>query len=181
MNAAFDEDYFQWLYGQVGSTASRSPRRSFWSLARKLYSAKFHWTIRNDDNREMDGIQLRFEYIEARGTEDYDLRWATRECSILEMLIALARRASFETSKTPDEWFWLMLDNLGIGGISDAHYENRSEDHIHEAIGRLVTRTYERDGRGGLFPLRSPYGDQRKTELWYQMSYYILENDPVEV
>lgn len=180
MNAAFDEDYFQWLYSQVGSTAQRSPRRSFWSLARKLYSANYLWSVHNDDNREMDGIQLRFEYFEELGIQDYDLKWATRECSVLEMLIALARRASFETSRTPAEWFWIMLDNLGVGGISDAHFNHQSENHIHEVVGRLVTRMYERDGSGGLFPLRHPYGDQRKVELWYQMSYYILENDPLE-
>lgn len=129
----------------------------------------------------MDGIQLRFDYLEEIGLVDYDLRWATRECSIFEMLIALSRRASFESQLTPSQWFWHMLDNLGIGGISDAHYHEDSDVDIQLVLDRLVDRTYDRNGRGGLFPLREPYGDQRKTELWYQMSYYILENEPVEI
>ena len=39
-----------------------------------------------------------------------------------------------------------------------------------------VERRYKRSGEGGLFPLKNAAKDQRKVEIWYQLSSYLLEN-----
>lgn len=181
MSTAFHEGYISWLYGLIGSTTLRDPTRSYWSLARQLYSRPFTWTIRNDDNREMDGRELRFEYLDAIGQHDYDLAWMARECTIFEMLIALSRRASFETQMEPVEWFWKFLENLELDHYSDAAYNPGVEHHVHQVLDRLIHRNYAPDGRGGIFPLKHPYSDQRNVEIWSQMSLYILENDPIGI
>ena len=32
------------------------------------------------------------------------------------------------------------------------------------------------NGTGGLFPLKRPRVNQRRVEVWYQMSEYLMEN-----
>ena len=181
MSSSLDEGYFQWLYSQFANPNARTPRRSHWSLAKLLYSIPFRWSIRNDDNREADGQELRFEYLDVAGETDYDFVWMSMECSILEMLIALSRRASDDTDMKPSEWFWIFLDNLDISGWNDYRYDEEAKDEIEHIVNRLISRTYDSDGRGGLFPLRHPQMDQRRVELWYQLSAYLLEQETVGV
>ena len=50
------------------------------------------------------------------------------------------------------------------------------EARIDSALEAVITRSYYSDGQGGLFPLMDPSSDQRKTEIWYQMAAYLLEN-----
>jgi hypothetical protein len=90
-------------------------------------------------------------------------------------LVALARKAEFETDLSLRDWFWIFLDNLGIAELSDAR-RNVSRK-VAEVIDILIWRTYRDDGRGGMFPLRRPAQDQTKVELWYQLNEYLVEND----
>ena len=43
----------------------------------------------------------------------------------------------------------------------------------------MLAREYSDNGHGGLFPLKNPKKDQRKVEIWYQMTEYINENYPI--
>lgn len=131
--------------------------------------------VPNDDNRVEDGKELRFTFVREQGTDGVDVYWLELGCSTLEMLIALADRASFETSKEPGHWFWFFLRNLGLDKYTDAHWTPHINAIVDRKLDRLIYRTYSPTGRGGLFPLRSAVEDQRKVELWYQMSAYLLE------
>jgi hypothetical protein len=102
------------------------------------------------------------------------------ECSFLEMLIALARRASFESSGEPGDWFWHFLKTLGIDQYSDLRYNRHVMNEIHLKVEKIIYRRYERNGDGGLFPLRNARKDQRRVELWEQMSEYLLEGNYLE-
>lgn len=173
-----DDAYFEWLYSQIGPLKNRNPDRNFWKLCRKLHSTEFIWFVPNDDNRVEDGKGLRIEYLNLIGhsnaDDPYGL-WRDLGCSMFEMLIALARLAAFESGRSPDEWFWRFMHNLELDGYSDRVYEIAIDEEVEEVLERLNTRTYSRNGEGGLFPLHRATEDQRETELWYQMSSYLLE------
>lgn len=173
MSGTADDEYFEWLYSQIGSVKNRNPARGYWNLCRQLYSKAFLWFVPNDDNRAMDGMELRYEW--ADGRDDIPDDWFTLECSLFEMLIALSRRAAFETSESPVEWFYRFLENLGIRQYTDDIYEIAIQEEVDEVLNRVNSRQYDYNGLGGLFPLHSPQQDQRKVELWYQLAAYILE------
>ena len=172
-----DEAYLRWLYSQVASPRLRSPQKTFWKLTRTMYTTEFVWLVPNDDNRVEDGKCLRDEFLEKSRTHRVDSAWLALGCSFLEMIIALSRRLAFEAQRTPDWWFWQMMENLGLQDCHDA--SEIDEDEIRRKLETVIWRTYKSNGHGGLFPLTRPTLDQRKVELWYQLNTYLLANDYV--
>ncbi len=94
---------------------------------------------------------------------------------MLEMLIGLSRRLSFDADGEPSVWFWHLIETVDLQQYNDHNYNNKSQRDIDEILDRIIWRTYKPDGRGGLFPLRNPIHDQREVELWYQLSAYLIE------
>ena len=174
MNEQLDELYIQWLYSQVASVRLRNPSRTYWRILRQLYVKEFIWIIPNDDNRVEDGRDLRYEFIEELGLRDIDEAWLRQGCSFLEMLIGLSRRLSFEDDGEPRTWFWKLMENLNLEQYNDNALI--PEQEVDDILDTVIFRTYRRDGRGGLFPLRNARYDQRDVEIWYQLSAYLLEN-----
>lgn len=172
MNQPLDELYLKWLYGCIGNPELTVRTRTYWTLARQLYTTEFFWFIPNDDNRGEDGRYLRYEFIEDLGLEDPDPDWLHLGCSMLELLIGLSRRLSFLGEGEARDWFWHLVDNLEI------RYNDRQRypaDLVGEVLDNVIWRLYEPNGQGGLFPLRHADRDQRDVELWYQLSAYLLE------
>lgn len=178
MDEPLDEQYFKWLYHQVSSIRLKNPSRTYWSLLRHLYTKEYVWLIPNDDNRVEDGRDLRYEFIDECHV-DANRDWLGIGCSVLEMLIGLSRRLAFEDEGESRDWFWHILGNVDLRRINDRFYDEQREEKIikviNNTIDRIIWRTYNEDGNGGLFPLRHPTEDQRDVELWYQMSAYLLE------
>lgn len=172
-----DDVYFEWLYQEIGSVRNRNPERTYWELCKKLYMTEFNWFVPNDDNRVEDGKELRLQFLDSAGLyeDEVDRDWLNLECSFLEMLIALARLAAFESDGSSVEWFWRFMHNLELDRYSDAIYEVAIDEEVAEVLDRLNRRTYSADGVGGLFPLRNAIHDQRTIELWYQLSSYLQE------
>ena len=177
-----DRNYFCWLCKHVGAD-----KRKYHHVMNTLDHVKFRAFVPNDDNREEDGLQLRRQYLDELGDND----WAYAdtimepECSVLEMMIALCYRLEFETAqsrweKTPEEWFWILIDNLGLSDATDGPCNTLAvRNRVRSTILGLVNRTYEANGEGGLFPLKYPKHDQKTIEIWYQMTEYIMENYPI--
>ena len=178
-NGALDDAYLTWLYGLVSSVQNTNPSNNHWKLLRVLYSTAFSGYVPNDDNRSADGKDLRIEFLQQTGYPLYDPygTWFDLDCSMLEMILALARRAAFEDESlgSPDEWFWRMINNLELDGYTDDIFEIAIQEEVEEVLDRVNTRKYQRDGSGGLFPLHQAKEDQRTVELWTQMSAYLLE------
>jgi hypothetical protein len=179
-----DDVYLEWLYSLVSSVTNRNPTQNHWHLLRQLYSKQFLGYIPNDDNRSADGKELRFEFLQSTGyyiDDPYGL-WFDLDCSMLEMIIGLSRRASFEDEAlgTPVEWFWRMIHNLELDSYTDDIFEISISEEVEEVLDRVNGRSYEYNGSGGLFPLKHPHEDQRKVELWTQMSAYLLEGRYVD-
>lgn len=172
-----DGRYLEWLYSHIEPARSNVPSRSRWKFAHQLFTKPFTWSVEHDNNRLEDGIDLRREFLEYDGAER-DKDWLELPCSCLELLIALSRRIVFETgSDDTYNWFWRLMINIGLEGYSDLSYNFAVEQRVNHALDTLMLRTYNYDGSGGgLFPLNHPDRDQRRVELWYQMSTYLLEN-----
>lgn len=174
MNAPLDELYLTWLYSQVGSVKLRSPSRTYWTLFKLLFTKEFVWIIPNDDNRVEDGRDLRFEFLDEREIDEVDPDWMSLGCSMFEMLIGLSRRLSFEDDGEACDWFWRLLENLGLSHLTDDMCDEQAKRDINETLDNVIWRTYSPDGFGGLFPLESTTRDQRDVEIWYQLSEYLL-------
>lgn len=166
------QDYFQWLCELIHAGDGEVP---YYILAKELHKIEFTWSVPNDDNRAFDGLRLRDEYGQ-------NSQYLDGPCSVLEMLIGLARRMDFELSKPDDDsdytpkYFWEMIYNLRLIDYDDDQYVvlNR-ETPVRGVIRTLLDREYCSTGYGGLFPLNYTDVDQRDVELWYQMNAYLEE------
>lgn len=173
MRPSLDEQYLAWLYARIGSVNETRKSRTYWSLLRYLYSTEFIWLIPNDDNRVEDGRDLRYEFLDEVGLSgSVDPNWLGMGCSVLEMIMGVAKALGFEDDRTPHHWFWELLLNLGLAGYNDREF---NEPHVEEIVSNLIWRTYKPNGEGGLFPLRYPHEDQRQVEIWYQAQAYLIE------
>ena len=171
-----DEEYFLWLYSLVDDKWADDPRESRVHLLRMMYNHPYIPTIGNDENRAIDGCDLRFEYQDSYILTDE--AWLNLDCSFLEMTIALANRMAFETDQMVKDCFWEILGNLDVAYITDDQFPDAEQDVI-DAMERINQRDIQPSGLGGFFPLYTHRDDQRRIELLYQMSAYIIENDPL--
>ena len=176
-------EYFHWLCDIVKPEQESG---SYHFLLTDLHEKEFISLVDHDENRAYDGIELRDEFLRELGYPKYtDI---PGECSVLEMMVGLARRMDFETADPYDydisdrtsHWFWEMVDNLGLSAFDDGNYDELGGySYVDSVLETLVERKYLEDGYGGLFPLKRPSGDQRKVELWYQMGAYLRENEEI--
>lgn len=167
-----DELYFTWLCDLVGSVEVGNRKQTYWNLLRQLYKTEFVWLIPNDDNRAEDGRELRLEFIDQKQINVTDDHWMDLGCSVLELIVGISRRLQFEADSEVHIWFWHLIRNLKLDEFSDDYY---NEARVEEILLILIYRTYHGSGNGGLFPLQKPVENQRRVELWYQMSAYLLE------
>jgi hypothetical protein len=142
---------------------------------------EFRWSVPNDDNRAFEGKNLREKFCDEEGVEYVD-EYFDSPVSMLELIIALAYRcesimADQNDNMSMKDWFWTMLTNAGLDKFTDdAYHKMFGKQVVDEILNRIIDRRYHRNGSGGLFPLRFCKKDQRKIELWYQMSSYLVEN-----
>lgn len=170
-----DDAYFTWLYSQVGSVKNKNLSETYWALLKILHREEFAWSdIEKDENRAHDGRDLRMEFLRETNTKlPRDTDWMDFDCSMLELLIALSRKLAFEGEGEPRDWFWELINNLGMDECTDAY---PPEERIIEGIlDKVILRDYSPNGAGGLFPLANPQEDQRGVEIWYQAQAYLLE------
>lgn len=168
-----DDQYLSWLYGQVAEVETRKSSNTYWDLFKRLFCTEFVWFVPNDDNRAEDGRELRCEWASKLEIE-MDPNWFLLGCSFLEMLIGVSRRLAFETEGDVTYWFWHMINNMELLGFNDR--SKFSEQEIDNRTSIVIWRTYDYNGNGGLFPLRQASRDQRKVEIWYQLSEYLLQD-----
>jgi hypothetical protein len=133
-----------------------------------------------DGNRAEDGIDLRYRFGYKR---EYERLMITtyltdRDCSVLEMLVALAIRCEEHIMDDPDignrtgQWFWSMIVNLGLKFMNDKNYNKAYTDKV---IFKFLNRAYEPNGDGGLFTIANCKYDLREVEIWYQMCWYLAD------
>lgn len=166
-------DYFEWMYDLVCG-GRHSENISYRKLLTRLHDIVFRYSIPMDANRAENGKHLRHRYALRHRVDERDLDIG--ECTILEMMVALAIRCEEEIMDDPDigdrtaQWFWGMIVSLGLGSMTDDVYDRDEVDYI---LQRFMSRDYEPDGRGGLFRIRNCRTDLRDVEIWHQMLWYL--------
>jgi hypothetical protein len=174
MSEPLDFSYFRWLCSKVIDVREHRPERTFETLLDVLFKTEYIWYVTGDDNRAEDGIDLRYEFLKFTRI-DAPEEWMETGCSVLEMLIAFARKAAYETNESTSKWFWIMLYNLELSEMNDL--SEPDVIHISEILDQMIERTYGFTGHGGLFPLRETEYDQRFIEVWYQFNEYLYQQN----
>ena len=133
-----ENEYFEWLYNYVCKNKVHS-KISYRNLLMMLHETEFIFSIPNDENRAVDGENLRYRFeLEFEEREGMGLPCKiTGPCSVLEMMIALAIRCEETIMDDPlygdrtAQWFWRMMSNLGLGLMTDDIYDR---EYVKERI-----------------------------------------------
>lgn len=171
------DDYFEWMYDLIEKNRHEGAS-SFRRLLLYLDSVEFRYRIRNDSDRANDGIALRRRYaLRMEGYEyEYILDCLEGPCSVFEMMVALAIRCEETIMADPlvgdrtGHWFWRMIVNMGLGGMTDAHFDRK---YVEKVVKTFLDRKYEPDGRGGLFTIKNCDKDLRKVGIWSITMWYL--------
>ena len=180
------ERYFDWLCELVNG---KDPRESYVRMLGVLFSRQYSYDcwLELEKDRVDDGVELRRTFVEdicipqgENPNAALAILGGTWSCSVLEMLVALAIRIDRDVLGEgercdPTRWFWEMIRNLDIA-IPDSYFRDEDVIAIDKALGRWLTRSYEPDGTGGIFPIPGSPNDQRKELTWYQMHEYLIKN-----
>lgn len=167
-------EYFEWLYNSVCDKKSLRGK-SYKKLFMFLHNTEFRYSIPMDENRAIDGLDLRYRFA-LNGDYGFITDSLDGPCSVLEMMIALAIRCEEHIMDDPDigdrtgKWFWDMIDNLGLISMSDSRFDRR---YVNEQVSIFLDREYEPNGNGGLFTVKNSGYDLRYVEIWYQMCWYL--------
>lgn len=164
--------YFEWMCQFIDN------RDCGRRLLMHLHEVDFTYTIPMDGNRAEDGIDLRYRFGRECGYDDHIIAayLDDRDCSVLEMMVALALRCEEHIMGDPDigdqttRWFGIMIDSLGLNNMSDTRY---NKQYVDATIEVFLNREYKRNGEGGLFTVQNTNRDMRSVEIWYQMCCYL--------
>lgn len=164
-------EYGIWLVNHV-----RLHKPEYSRLMDQLHNTPFTYILDRDVNRASDGIALREEFYREKD-DDIGIYDHRDDCSVLEMLVALACRIDDEyigdpSLSRPDLIFWEMVCNLGLDVYDDRHFDSTDVEYI---IDRWLDRDFLPDGAGSIFPISNPRKDQREIEIWSQMNEYLTE------
>lgn len=173
-----NELYFDWLISLASNLMA--PNGEYTKLFEYLYSTEFTYTLPNDGNRALDGINLRRRFERENpqiDPMDIQLSLIPEPCNVLEMLVALAFRMEDimhddEYGDRTGDWLYEMISNINLDSM---HNDEFDPVYCHEMISVVLNRTYSRYCDGGLFPYKRDHKDARKVEIWYQMCWYLDE------
>lgn len=172
------EDYFRWVVNLV-SDNGRINGRSYLQLLNKLNATPFRYSLGRDANRASDGrsLRYRFGYDNKLSDELIEQEIDIFAPSCLEVLAALASRmedimSDGEIGDRTKEWFFEMINNLGLSSFFDCNF---FEEYVDDILDRWLDRDYSYYGQGNIFVVRHPAADLRQTEIWYQAMWYLDE------
>lgn len=171
------ENYYAWLLNKIVANGDTDYVERYSKLLDLLFSIPFRWSIDKDINRAHDGLDLRSSYMMQTNLP----LPLTKECSVLEMLIALILKCDKDILGDIDgvyiqQWVDTLITNLNLSYFDDDHFNREDATYFLDV---WLDRRYSYDGTGGLFPLERPFTDQRETEIWWQMQSYVLERFPL--
>lgn len=180
MTSFLEENYYNWLCTMA--IPDDSTRSKYSNLLFTLYNIEFIPKMDRDENRMHDGIDFKKQYAYMNGlpykTVEYGIR--KNSCSMLEMMVALSYRMEEEIMDDPDKgnrtslWFKTMLESMELIDQTDDKF---NWQYVVQILYQFNDRKYQYNGHFGLFTLNNPPIDMRQVEIWYQMFYYLEENN----
>lgn len=170
--------YYDWLIDQIDFDDKSA---LYEHLLEHLFNTDFVWleSVPLDKNRASDGIELRQRYslLLDNGTANIFLNlMQNKPCSLLEMLIAFAERIVQLVAKLgKDEFFWMFIDNLGLGWATEYDFDI---DIVSEILNDFMYGTVHGNEPQGnenppvLFPCREVYNNLN-SDLYLQANLYL--------
>lgn len=168
-SSASMSEYIHWVMKDKLHMTDREVR-DFLRTMEVLASVEFVCNHPMDDNRAIDGLELRddFEYETGRFLDKSS--GLLPRCTFFEMLAALAMRCESQLMRNlsigdrTSRWFFEFLYNLGI-----------SDPGMDE---RYICRLTDPTNYSKMFPLknRSRNAAQRNEQIWNQAMAYLNEN-----
>lgn len=165
-----EELYFDWMCSLVCDDQFKTVYKD---LLMQMFNTTFLWSHQDDENRVVDGLDLRYIF-ESRTGYQLDLR---RQCTVLEVLIALSMKIE-NIMDDPNEgdrtgrWFMNMLVNLKVNWAFGRYYDSMAVDKYLQTF---MNRTYESNGDGNIFGIQNVPYDLRTVDIWSQMLWYLDE------
>lgn len=166
-----NDRYFDWLVDLVNAD-------DFLRLCTIMDGLDFTYILPLDENRIDDAFELRDIYTDETG-DDHGRNFTS--CSLFEMIVAMAVRCDrdimYEASigHRYSLWFHCFVENLFEGKARRAE-QYMTEEEVIDICSRFMNRDYERDGTGGMFPVKHDRRDQRRVQIWLQMNIWLVEN-----
>ena len=184
MTSRIETLYFDWLIDHI---CDEHDIFNYENLLWHLFYRDFVWIRPLDKNCAIYGCRLRDDFMDecssARRIMSLNNPFMGRECSILELIVSLAIRMEDMVMSNDvfgdrtGYWFWLMIDNLGLGNMVNSQFDSIKVDNI---IDNFLNRTYEKNGKGGLFVINDKNIDMRNCDIWQQSMGFLrkfVEND----
>lgn len=168
MPEPIENAYFNWLCAKI----KKDNVNIYYDLLEILHTTEFIWLLPKDEDRAKDGLELREDFVRETRFEP-EPGWLITGCSVLELLIAFAKRANFQTDIPTDVLFWSFIQNLELGEFRQL--SRHDVPVVEQILYNFVWRLYDDNGNGGLFPMRWPKHDQRSLDIWYQYCEYVDE------
>ena len=169
-------DYFEWLLRVINIDDFQE--KYYRKLLTQLHETEFYSIVNNDENRVQDGLRLRDEFRDIMRSDPSFVETSFTfppYCSMLEMMVAFAKRIEDDIMWDPyygdrtGEWFWLMVDSLGLMGMTDEVYDPFM-------VRNILEKFVKRSENVSLFPITNAV-KVSQVELWYQMNYYFDSRD----
>ncbi len=182
-NHDLNTEYFNWMFRLISEDGNAVDKdNSYLKLLNKLHNLDFEIIIPMDENRAIDGADLRYRFGYEENIDDHEIATTldNRPSSVLEMMIALAVRCEEHIMSNDDigdrtgTWFWEMISSLRLNNMIDEHF---NDGYVETVISMFNNREYKPNGEGGLFTVRRHNVDLRNVEIWYQMHFYLNEID----
>jgi hypothetical protein len=178
------ETYFGWLCSEAFSLATE--RREYEGLLRELHDIPFYWTIWSDENRAGDALAFRqFEFLNYQnGLDGVDqmwlANWATASPSVLEVLLAIARRWTYYFEGDIQPYFGHLFRNMGFDRYPGRVLSSGSKERLRLKVDDWLSRQFKPNGQGSPFPVDNmrvlDIIDMRKIDIWGQMNAYSAEH-----
>lgn len=172
-------NYIEWLVTSSGLGLDRSiDINSIVGVLTLLQNTDFTFSSM-DRPRVDDAFDLRSIYVDNCIKINDDPR--VYGCSsVLEVLIAFAIRVDMEvvgnpSDPRPDILFLNWIKNLGVL-ITDDKWTVEKSNLVRKKLSKWMNRDYKDDGKGSIFPLKSPSFDFYKADMWDQMYKFYYNN-----
>lgn len=165
--------YLSWL---INFICDGDHKIYYSELLRFLYRTDYIYDNEYDENLAEYGLELRFDYNDRVADLSDDI--LNRECSLLEMMIALSISMEEEIMSNDSfgdrtkRWFWDMIESLGLTKFEDSYWD---ELRVDEIINNFEEKKYQKNGKGGLFTIENSKINMRDMTIWDQMSKYLVE------
>lgn len=167
-----EEKYWKWMISLVNA-------REYTRLCQILENIPFTYDLVMDGNRADDGINLRYRFGREMGYSDREIATLDMsDCSVLEMMVALAIRIEVSIMDDPLQgdrtavWFHEMLQSMELDMYTNLYVD---ANEVTRKVYRMLNRTYWSTGQGGLFTIPHCREDLRQVEIWYQMCWYFRD------